>query len=113
MRSMIKPWLTVVLAVPALALGVLAVPAAASAAPAEQPTPITEFFEGLPEAPAQCADWWDPIEDAIEENVDLDRVPKWAQESFEAFDEWCEAPAENAAEEAPKVDDGHSDAPKA
>lgn len=89
--------------------GMLVVPAVATGEPgakSEKKSEATKFFEGLPEAPLECADWWDPIEHAIEDNVDLDKVPKWAQDSFEAFDEWCEAPAEAKEEAEKKKDEG-------
>lgn len=52
-------------------------------------SPLVEYIESWPPAPAGCDRVWDPIEDAVE-----DSVPAYAEAAFDAFDDWCEGEAD-------------------
>lgn len=90
MISRLSPRATVLAAAAALVMFAGAGTAAAAEPEAPPPTPAQEFFGQLPDAPADCHVHWDPIEDAIEAHVSEDQVPDWANEWFDAFDDWCE-----------------------
>lgn len=67
----------------------------AMAAPeeADEPTQGEQLFAQFPLPPAKCYLYWDPIEDAIEAFVEGPPevpVPQWADDWFDAFDDWCE-----------------------
>ncbi|MFE9786456.1 hypothetical protein ACFYO7_13850 [Nocardia salmonicida] len=71
----------------ALALATAGVAAAEEAEP--PPSPLVEYIESWPPAPAGCNAIWDPIENAIE-----DSVPPQYEAEFDAFDDWCEGDAD-------------------
>ncbi|MFB7874016.1 hypothetical protein ACFC06_02105 [Nocardia sp. NPDC056064] len=65
---------------------------AAAQEPEPPSSPLVEFIESWPPAPAGCDRYWDPIENAVE-----DSVPTWAEAEFDAFDDWCEGVEDVAA----------------
>ncbi|MGY0498716.1 hypothetical protein ACWZHB_09505 [Nocardia sp. FBN12] len=71
----------------ALTLATAGIAAAEEVAP--RSSPLVEYIESWPPAPAGCNEAWDPIEDAIE-----DSVPPQYEPEFDAFDDWCEGDAD-------------------
>ncbi|MFC6010671.1 hypothetical protein [Nocardia lasii] len=71
----------------ALTLATAGVAAAEEAEP--PPSPLVQYIESWPPAPDWCNGVWDPIENAIE-----DSIPPQYEPEFDAFDDWCEGPAE-------------------
>ncbi|MGW5572343.1 hypothetical protein ACWEVD_14145 [Nocardia thailandica] len=63
--------------------------AAAESEPEPPKCPLTQFIETWPPAPAGCNDWWEPIEESVE-----DSVPPQVEGVFDAFDDWCEGDAD-------------------